>query len=654
MLIPLVRFPPVKPLPAMDFKGLVCLLVLYVAQSNGAALPDQVYDYHFNQLGVNFGLKLDDKAVPLNGGKIYAEFPVHTIFSRIEGEPTLFKKMFIPFKEELYMFYNPGMLERLRDVLTVKAVITYKGEHYKSGIFDTKIEYRFIHPDYTEETGTIHAEGKTGTSVALDIVSKNAVVLPKYVLHPFHIEASFKPNTEFKVVYTASQTTFDMTLFKEGQAFKLHTIYKHLEHEQTYDLEINVADKKIIFAHKEDGTEMTHLEFIIQGSIMNLKMVQMKGKLQATRWFEAGPVESTFMVKGNDYEFNVVFNNKEIMKSKMNVQDHLLKAKMNFHFLAEYKGTIYMDYDRAAHLFEIKFPKEWFADMKTFGITLKLKPITVDHPFFGGVYTATVLREDVPFFKFDLDYNFIMDAAKYELVFNHLQVETLNAELVDTFFYMLPITKYNFCHKYLINGCFGKGEFQGKIFFDRVNKNNFFNKFTIAGKVIKMEAEVFEVVIDTVPTPYHFSVFYPRIFQRMFNKPMERLTLDVHYVVAGADRALTFTTNYDDMVVKFERNSHHMSAKIMKHEITFVEFTQEHKLVSNANKFFLTMKPTLHFHDDSYIHKELCQFSSYTCFTELVGDVHVGVVAKSKNKVNMKITVHKDTEEIYHLEATNK
>merc|ERR1719318_2207427 len=414
--LPLVQSLLIKPHQVMDFKGLVCLLVLYIANSDGAALPDQVYDYHFNQLGVNFGLKFDDKSLPLKGGKIYAEFPVHTIFSLIEGEPTLFKKMFIPFKE------------RLRDVLTVKAVITYKGEHYKSGIFDTKIEYTFVHPDYTEETGTIHVKGKTGISVALDIVSKNAIVLPKFVFHPLHVEASFKPNTEFKVVYAASQTTLDMTLFKEGQAFKLNTIYKHLEHEQTNDLEINVADKKIIFAHQEDGTEMTHLEFIIQGNIMNLKMVQMKGKLQATRWFEAGPVESTFVVKGNDYEFNVVFNNKEIMKSKMNVQDHLLKAKMNFDFLAEYKGTFYMDYDRAAHLFEIKFPKEWFADMKTFGITFNLKPTSIDHPFFGGVYTATVLREDVPFFKFDLDYNFIMDAAKYELVFNHVHVETLNAE----------------------------------------------------------------------------------------------------------------------------------------------------------------------------------------------------------------------------------
>ena len=71
------------------------------------------------------------------------------------------------------MFYSPGMLERLRDVLTVKTVITYKGEHYKSAIFDTKIEYTFIHHEHTEETGTIHMEGKTGTSVAVEVISKN-------------------------------------------------------------------------------------------------------------------------------------------------------------------------------------------------------------------------------------------------------------------------------------------------------------------------------------------------------------------------------------------------------------------------------------------------------------------------------------------------
>merc|ERR550519_2981302 len=108
------------------------------------------------------------------------------------------------------------------------------------------------------------------------------------------------------------------------------------------------------------------------------------------------------------------------------------------------------------------------------------------------------------------------------------------------------------------------------------------------------------------------------------------------------------------MAVEFERNPTHISAKVLKKDVTYMEFTQEHKLVFNAKKFFLTMKPTLHLHADSYLHKELCEFSSYTCFQDLVGDVNIGVVAKSKKQVNTKITVHKDTEEIYYLEVSNK
>ena len=131
------------------------------------------------------------------------------------------------------------------------------------------------------------------------------------------IEASFTPNTEVKVVYTASHVTFDTRLFKEGQTLKMHTIYKN----------------PVIFAHIEDGTEMTHLEFIIQGNVMNLKMVQLKGKLQETCWFGAGPVESTFLVKGNDYQFNIVFNTNKRMMSK-----------------------------RFGRFYDMKLPKEWVAD----------------------------------------------------------------------------------------------------------------------------------------------------------------------------------------------------------------------------------------------------------------------------------------------------
>merc|ERR1712168_444183 len=651
----LVWSPPGKPLSIMGFKGVLCISVLLSASfSNGASLPPNTeYDYHFNQLGVNVGLKFDDKDVPMKGGKIFAELPVYTVFKLLKGEPTLFKKMFNPFKDELYMFYTPSMLERLQDVMTVKLQITYQGEQFKAGIFDSKIDYTFIHPDYSEEIGTVQAKG-TGTTMVLEVVSKNDLVLPKYVLHPFKIEGSFKPNAEFNVIFTETSSTLDMTLSKKGQTFKFHTTYKYPENEHTYEMEVDVAGKKITLTHNVDDSEMTKLQFFIQGNLSKLKMIQMKGKVQATRWFEAGPVESTFLVKANDYEFNINYNNKEIMKSKVNIQNNFLKAKMNFDFLEEYKGTVYVDFDTSTKLFEIKFPKEWFADKESFGITINFKTLNDAHPFFGGVHTARMVREDVPFFKIDLDYNLVIDASKYEFSLKHLSVESLNDNLVQTFFYILPITKYDFCQHFLINGCFQKGDYQGKIFIDRVNKNFLLNKFKISGKVIKMGAEVFDLTMDTVSTPYHIDVFYPRYFQKMFNKPMERLTLDVQHTFTGAERSLKFKTNYEDMVVEFKRNPTHTSAIVLKKDVTYVEFTQEHKLNFNANKFFLTMKPSLHLHADSYLYEELCQFSSYTCFQDLAGDVSVEVVAKGKRKINTKITVHKDTEEIYYLEVSNK
>ena len=38
----------------MDFKGFICILVLYISTNNGAALPEpeENYHYHFNQLAV--------------------------------------------------------------------------------------------------------------------------------------------------------------------------------------------------------------------------------------------------------------------------------------------------------------------------------------------------------------------------------------------------------------------------------------------------------------------------------------------------------------------------------------------------------------------------------------------------------------------------
>jgi len=580
----------------------------------------------------------------MKGGFIYTELPVHDIFKLVEGDPSLFKKMFIPFKEELYMFYSPSMVERLRDVLRVKAMITYNAKHLKAGVFDTKIDYTFTHADYSEETGTLHVEGKSEKAFLMEVVSKNEAVLPKHVLHPFKLEASFKPNAEFKVVFKGTHDHLEMTITKAAQTFKIHTIYNHHEKEHTYDVEVNVGDKKMTVVHKEDGNDMTHLDFELQGNLMSLTMIKMSGKIQATRWFEAGKIESVFVVKGDDYEFKVIHNTNEVMKTKMNVKNHMLRAKINLN-MTTYKGTVYVNYDTAKNVFEIIFPKEWFADGQKFGLKVAMKSLTPGKPWLGGVHTVLLLRNEVPFIKFDVDFQFTRTAEMYKLVFNNVHVESLNAALVNSFFDLLPITKYEFCHKYLINGCFEKGDFTGSLVW-HLNVN----KFTVKGTVKKMDVEVFDVILDTVSSPYHFAVFYPHFFQRMFNKPMERLTLDVVH----EDHTLTMTTNYDNLKFKFERAPQHFSTHILKNDVPYVVFEQDYHLDYDSNMFLFTMKPTLHFHEDSYIHKEFCQFSSYMCFHDMKGDIHVEVADTAAKKVDVKATIHQDEHEVYHLEVTNK
>merc|ERR1719431_1449292 len=206
----------------------------------------------------------------------------------------------------------------------------------------------------------------------MEVVSTSEVVLPKHVLHPFKLEASFKPNAEIKV-----------------------------------------ADKTMMVVHKEDGNEMTHLDFVLQGNLMSLEMVKMSGKIQATRWFEAGKVESVFVFKGDDYEFNVIHNTNEVMKTKMNVKNHTLRAKINMN-MTGYKGMVYVNYDTTKNVFETTFPKEWFADGQKFGLKVTMKHLTPGKPWLGGVHTVLLMRDEVPFIKFDVDFQFTYTADMYK------------------------------------------------------------------------------------------------------------------------------------------------------------------------------------------------------------------------------------------------
>jgi len=211
---------------------------------------------------------------------------------------------------------------------------------------------------------------------------------------------------------------------------------------------------------------------------------------------------------------------------------------------------------------------------------------------------------------------------------------------------------YEFCQDYLINSFFQKGEFTGHIFYDKVNKNDLFQKFRAQGKIIMIDEEVFNVVLDTVPVSYHFSVYYPRVFQRMFNKTLEKLELDVLHVVSGADHTVKFITNYEEITSEFKSTnkfpSNFLSANILKGELPLVMFQLENEYIDNDTKTMFSMKHSLNLHSDSFIHNKLCEVSSFTCFEEIKGDFGFKNIVVNNERIQMyRYTVDQDNEEVY-------
>lgn len=611
------------------------------------------YEYHFNQLGVQLGATIEDKAVPLKGGKLYIELPVYQLINILVGEPTVLSKLLVPFKEEMYLLYTPSIIERLRDVTTMKAAITYKAANYKSGEFDITMDYTFVHPDNTEETGTLHLKGTGGKMMMMEVVNKNAAVMPKFVLHPFKIEASITPNSQIKMHFKGSHGVMDMTLLKQGQKFKIETVYKVLDYVYNYIVEMDVAAKKMKVVHTEQGVEINKLEFEMQGNLFSLKKISMKGKIQATRWWNAGPVESIFLAKGNDYEFNISHNKKDIVKSKINIVNMKMKSKVNFDFTETYKGIMYINYDTATKKFEMTLPKEWFYDQKTLGMTFTVRSTT---PFIGGVYELVFLRDTEKFYKVDLDFELIWNPSKIEFVVNHLLGEVLNGLLVDNFFYnVMPISKYDFCQKFTINGCYAKGEMTARVFIDRVNKNYLINKFKVETNVKKADKEVLDIKMDTTVTPYHFSVFYPRVFLTKFNKPYERLTLDVEHKT-GPMQTLTLATNYEDLkfIFTFAKYFTTLKTLITKHNIPMMDYNMEYKYAAPADKLSFDFTETLKFDERSLIHKTLCSTTDFLCFKEWAADVKIDIPSIAAKTVEILAICHQDGVEAYHLEVNNK
>ena len=74
----------------MDFKGFICILVLYISTNNGAALPEpeENYHYHFNQLAVTYAFAGQD-TIPQPAHTFVAKAPQNIVETRHITSPAI-------------------------------------------------------------------------------------------------------------------------------------------------------------------------------------------------------------------------------------------------------------------------------------------------------------------------------------------------------------------------------------------------------------------------------------------------------------------------------------------------------------------------------------------------------------------------------------
>merc|ERR1712079_417087 len=222
-----------------------------------------------------------------------------------------------------------------------------------------------------------------------------------------------------------------------------------------------------------------------------------------------------------------------------------------------------------------------------------------------------------------------------------VSMETKNADMVDSFFYIVGVSKYRFCNK-LVNGCFTKGQYSLV-----ASKSGTFGIFVEkeGQMVMKLQFDG-----DMSHRTLNMKFFYPRFFQKTLNKPFETLTMKMKM---NDWRSFNAETNFENMKMEMRHEPH----APLKHDFKFM-VTRNGEMMSEYNlKYDIGMKqkPTTFEaeytrNEKSMTHRMLCDYSTHLCFKNLKESFMF-----NPKTYDMDHTITKDTKNVldFHTKFEN-
>merc|ERR1712212_1269047 len=303
-----------------------------------------------------------------------------------------------------------------------------------------------------------------------------------------------------------------------------------------------------------------------------------------------------------------VFKGMEILNLKIALING--KMEMIMKYGQTHKTHIVLEYEYLRWI-KILLPttNTWLS--KDLGVEMHYQPTNEAKLLEGGNIKIVAKHDNMPFMNIGGYYGLTLDSTKYELLLNDFHVSFLNNKIM------------------LFDGItFSELKFYGKILLDRLNLNGLMPKISLEAKIHKDEQKVFHYLLTTIETPCKLHIFFPYLFQNILSMTQEHIEITHEHVVLENKQVISILCNLTNKKI-----------------ITTVTPT---KMDVGMNSMLLEGNKVVQF--NAY---QPWFLPAVLGFNQLKTKFHLEVVDKAEGKININLSVIKDTTELLNVVVNN-
>merc|ERR1711887_366756 len=321
--------------PTMGFLGCLSLVALLACGIQGASLPyKNGYQFHLNQKGVIMDLAMKDLN-PLVGGKAHVELPLSPIWKMLEVDAQLLKPIIktlekttlpvwklleveAPFLKPIIIALEKNTLERIYDVMTVKADMTFNAEEILNGIFNIAVDYTLVHKDGTEEKATLLIQGKNKSGkhvTSMEIIPKNNVVMPeKKIFSPLEIIFICNWPSAHTLTIKGDFGKIFLNIANDMNEVSVRGVLEYLGQQYKYSTILSIREKMFTVTLQEPSKEL--YDVVMKVKMLNgFPMLEIIGNIPTFQYFTAGAFKTEVIVNSwLNYEIKHAFHGKEMLR----------------------------------------------------------------------------------------------------------------------------------------------------------------------------------------------------------------------------------------------------------------------------------------------------------------------------------------------------